>query len=57
LPAVLFLQPPLGLLAVLGVPDVDPPAVHPDGVDGAARLDEQVDGVVDTLLAREDRRA
>ena len=39
-----------GLVAVLGVANVDAPVVETDGVDGAARLDEQVDRVRDLVL-------
>lgn len=41
----------LGPVPVLGVADVHPPAVHPDGVDGASALDQEVDGVRNLVLA------
>jgi hypothetical protein len=47
----------LGLVAVLGVADVDPPAVKGDGVDGAAALDEEVDRVRPTASEVDESRA
>jgi hypothetical protein len=44
------LKPVLGLRAVLRVADIDPSCVKADGVDGAARLDKQVNGVADLVL-------
>ncbi|WP_241996633.1 hypothetical protein [Halorubrum sp. SD626R] len=40
-----------GVAAVLGIADVNLPAVQSDSVDGVARLNEQIDRVREFLLA------
>jgi len=46
-----LLQPLFGLVAVLGIPDVDPPAVQTNRVDRPSGLEQQVDRVADLVLA------
>ena len=46
-----FVQSLLGAVAVLGVADVDPPAVELDRVDGTTGLNEEIDRVGELVLA------
>jgi hypothetical protein len=41
----------VGFIAIIGVIDVDTPAIEFDRVDGATRLDQQIDRLGDLVLA------